>query len=101
VLRSYTYSYAGLLDQAAYSGRTATNTWDADSDRVGLVMNGTTYSFVFDTMAGIPAVIVEGDSIVCCGNAVFPPGIRRCTDQFRQHMKGGTTWKAVVGSCSA
>jgi len=63
VLRSYTYSYAGLLDQAAYSGRTATNTWDADSDRVGLVMNGTTYSFVYDTAAGIPAVIVEGDGI--------------------------------------
>ena len=30
---------------------------------VGLVMNGTTYSFVYDIAAGIPAVIVEGDGV--------------------------------------
>jgi len=44
-------------------GTTAANTWDADSNRVGLVTNGKTYSFVYDTTAGIPAVIVEGDGV--------------------------------------
>ena len=64
VLKSYTYTPAGLLATATFrdkdgNTRTLSNTWDADSNRVGMNANGTQYSFVCDTTAGIPAVIEE------------------------------------------
>jgi len=62
----YTYHPSGLLNQAQYAydpttqtWRTLTNTWDADANRVGMNANGTAYTFVYDTTAGIPAVIEE------------------------------------------
>jgi len=65
-LASYSYTPAGLLNQAQYAydpttqtWRTLTNTWDADSNRVSMNANGTAYAFVYDTTAGIPAVIEE------------------------------------------
>jgi len=65
-LASYNYTDAGLLNQAQYgydpatqTWRTLTNTWDADSNRIGMNANGTAYAFVYDTTAGIPAVIEE------------------------------------------
>jgi len=57
---TYTYTEAGLLDTASYGGRTLSNTWDADSNRVGLTAGVDEYSFVYDTTAGIPAVIYQG-----------------------------------------
>jgi RHS repeat-associated protein len=59
VLRSYTYNDDGLLSGATYPGGTASFTWDADKNRVGITMNEGNYSFVYDTTAGIPAVIEE------------------------------------------
>ncbi|MGC8863681.1 MAG: RHS repeat-associated core domain-containing protein, partial [Armatimonadota bacterium] len=64
VLKSYTYTPAGLLATATYKDkdgqtRTLSNNWDADSNRVGMNANGTAYAFVYDTTAGIPAVIEE------------------------------------------
>ncbi len=56
---SYTYTYAGLMNVASYAGRTLTNTWDASSNRVRCDMNGTTWDYVYDATAGIPAVIEE------------------------------------------
>jgi RHS repeat-associated protein len=67
VLKSYTYTPAGLLATATFrdkdgNTRTLSNTWDADSNRVGMNANGTAYVFVYDTTAGIPAVIEESTS---------------------------------------
>jgi RHS repeat-associated protein len=67
VLKSYTYTPAGLLATATFrdkdgNTRTLLNTWDADSNRVGMNANGTQYSFVCDTTAGIPAVLEESTS---------------------------------------
>jgi RHS repeat-associated protein len=67
VLKSYTYSPAGLLATATIrdkdgNTRTLSNTWDADSNRVGMNANGTAYAFVYDPTAGIPAVIEESTS---------------------------------------
>ncbi len=62
---SYTYTPAGLLNTATYSissgsgNHTLTNTWDADSNRVGMSANGQAHSFVYDITAGIPAVLQE------------------------------------------
>jgi YD repeat-containing protein len=59
VLKSYTYSPAGLLATATFrdkdgNARTLLNTWDADSNRVGMNANGTAYAFVYDPTAGNP-----------------------------------------------
>jgi RHS repeat-associated protein len=67
VLKSYTYTPAGLLATATYrdkdgNTRTLTNTWDADSNRVSFDANGTEYELVYDTTAGIPAVLEESTS---------------------------------------
>ena len=62
---SYSYTPAGLLNTATYSissgsgNHTLTNTWDADSNRVGMTADGQSYSFVYDVTAGIPAVVAE------------------------------------------
>ncbi len=67
---SYTYTPAGLLNQATYStsagsggNHTLTNTWDADSNRVkftaGAGSNPPEYDFVYDITAGIPAVVED------------------------------------------
>jgi RHS repeat-associated protein len=67
VLKSYTYTPAGLLATATFrdkdgNTRTLSNVWDADSNRVGMNANGTAYVFVYDTTAGIPAVVEESTS---------------------------------------
>jgi RHS repeat-associated protein len=67
VLKSYTYSPAGLLATATFrdkdgNTRTLSNTWDADSNRVSFDANGTEYELVYDTTAGVPAVIEESTS---------------------------------------
>ncbi len=62
---SYTYTPAGLLNQATYSitsgsgNHTLTNTWDAEGNRVAMSANGQNYSFVYDITAGIPAVVED------------------------------------------
>ena len=56
-LKSFTYTPDGLMSIATYNGRTLSNTWDADSNRVKLDANGSEYDFVYDTTAGNPAVI--------------------------------------------
>ncbi|MHB1456868.1 MAG: RHS repeat domain-containing protein [Armatimonadota bacterium] len=74
---SYTYTYAGLMETADFTGRNSDgtygqrrliNTWDSDSNRVkfevGHVVGGTytqdyNHTFVYDPTAGIPAVIQE------------------------------------------
>jgi RHS repeat-associated protein len=70
LLTSYTYTPDGLLYKS-YEGAInennvrSTHIWDGDKNRVQLVVNGSipakngTYSFVYDTTAGIPAVIEE------------------------------------------
>ncbi len=58
-VESYTYTPAGLLDTASYDSRTLSNTWDADGNRIGMSANGSSYSFVYDASAGIPAVVEE------------------------------------------
>ncbi|MEN6370822.1 MAG: RHS repeat-associated core domain-containing protein [Armatimonadota bacterium] len=62
-ISSYTYHPNGLLNQATYvtaqGNHTAVNTWDTNSNRVGLEINGGTYSFVHDIRAGMPAIIEE------------------------------------------
>jgi RHS repeat-associated protein len=67
VLKSYTYTPAGLLATATFrdkdgNTRTLSNTWDADSNRVSFDANGTEYELVYDTTAGIPAVLEESTS---------------------------------------
>jgi RHS repeat-associated protein len=67
VLKSYTYSPAGLLATATFGDKdgntlTLSNTWDADSNRVSFDANGTEYELVYDTTAGIPAVLEESTS---------------------------------------
>jgi len=67
VLKSYTYTPAGLLATATFrdkdgNTRTFSNNWDADSNRVSFDANGTEYELVYDTTAGIPAVIEESTS---------------------------------------
>jgi RHS repeat-associated protein len=67
VLKSYTYTPAGLLATATFrdkdgNTRTLSNVWDADSNRVSFDANGTEYELVYDTTAGIPAVIEESTS---------------------------------------
>jgi len=67
VLKSYTYTPAGLPATATFrdkdgNARTLSNTWDADSNRVTFDANGTEYELVYDTTAGIPAVIEESTS---------------------------------------
>ncbi|MGI6295515.1 MAG: RHS repeat domain-containing protein [Armatimonadota bacterium] len=59
VLKTYTYTPDGLLSTAEFNGKTLTNTWDADKNRVGFSGNSVDHTFVYDTTAGIPAVIVE------------------------------------------
>ena len=52
--------FDGLLDRADYSSSYNEHTWDGSGNRVGLGFNGTSsYSFVYDPTAGIPAVIEE------------------------------------------
>jgi len=64
VLKSYTYTLAGLLDTASFRGKdgntlTLSNAWDADSNRVSFNANGTEYELVCDPTAGILGVIEE------------------------------------------
>ena len=59
VLKSYTYTPDGLLSTATFNGKTLANAWDADENRVGFTVNSTNHTFVYDTTAGIPAVIQE------------------------------------------
>ncbi len=62
---SYAYTPAGLLNQATYSlsagggNHTLTNTWDADSNRVGFSTSSGGWDEVYDITAGIPAVVAE------------------------------------------
>ena len=63
-IAGYQYSPTQLLDSAGFISSAGisvplTNTWDADSNRVGMTNNGQSYSFVYDVTAGIPAVIEE------------------------------------------
>ncbi len=60
VIKSYAYTPDGLLSTAEFNGKTLTNTWDADKNRVGFSVNSVDHTFVYDTTAGIPAVIKEG-----------------------------------------
>lgn len=77
VMKSYTYTSDGLLDEAGFDytssavRRVLKNTWDANKNRVEFevgVKDGQTYTpqrgclFVYDTTAGIPAVI-QKDSV--------------------------------------
>ncbi len=57
----YSYTNDGLLASAIYGGGTTTltNTWDAMGNRVGLTVGSAEYSFVYNPVAGVPAVIVE------------------------------------------
>ncbi len=59
VIKSYTYTPDGLLSTAEFNGKTLTNMWDADKNRVGFSGNSVDHTFVYDTTAGIPAVIKE------------------------------------------
>ncbi len=59
VIKTYTYTLDGLLSTAEFNGKTLTNTWDADKNRVGFSVNSVDHTFVYDTTAGIPAVIKE------------------------------------------
>jgi RHS repeat-associated protein len=61
VIKGYIYTPDRLLDTAEFDGNTKTliNTWDADQNRVGFSVNSTNHTFVYDTTAGIPAVIQE------------------------------------------
>jgi len=54
--------YEPALIAPSGGDRTLINTWDADSNRVGMNANGTAYAFVYDTTAGIPAVLEESTS---------------------------------------
>jgi RHS repeat-associated protein len=56
---SYTYTSNGLFSQASFKSRTLTNTWDATGNRVRFVATSGSHTFVYDTKAGIPAVIQE------------------------------------------
>ncbi len=62
---TYTYTPAGLLNTATYStssgpgNHTLTNTWDADSNRVGFSTSSGGWDEVYDITAGIPAVVAE------------------------------------------
>ena len=58
-LKSYTYTPDGLLSTATFDGKTLTNTWDADKNRVGFSVDSVDHTFVYDTTAGIPAVVQE------------------------------------------
>ncbi len=62
VIKSYAYTPDGLLSTAEFNGKTLINTWDADKNRVGFSVNSVDHTFVYDTTAGIPAVIKE-DSV--------------------------------------
>ena len=70
----YDYTNAGLLDTADYSSGTITNIWDADSNRVEMDANGNEHEFVYDTMAGVPAVIKEGGPSTTAYNIREPDG---------------------------
>ena len=59
VMKSYTYTADGLMATASFDGKTLTNTWDADKNRVGFSVDSTSHAFVYDTTAGIPAVVKE------------------------------------------
>ena len=59
VMKSYTYTADGLMASASFDGKTLTNTWDADKNRVSFSADSTNHAFVYDTTAGIPAVVKE------------------------------------------
>ena len=61
VLKTYTYTPDGLLSTAEFNGKTLTNIWDADRNRVSFSVDSVDHTFVYDTMASIPAVIQEND----------------------------------------
>ncbi len=61
VIKSYAYTPDGLLSTAEFNGKTLTNTWDADKNRVGFSVNSVDHTFVYDTTAGIPAVVKEDE----------------------------------------
>ena len=58
-MKSYTYTADGLMASASFDDKTLTNTWDADKNRVGFSVDSTSHTFVYDTTAGIPAVVKE------------------------------------------
>ena len=65
--KRYEYTPANLLESVTHadvSGEPVSSmTWDADGNRVSFTSStGGTWSFVYDTTAGIPAVIEEATS---------------------------------------
>jgi len=81
-MKSYTYTPDGLLDEAEFdftnptTRRYLANTWDADKNRVQYVSGAKvgetrtpehTHTLVYDTTAGIPAVIAEDASVPANG----------------------------------
>jgi len=64
VQKTFTYTPANLLESVTHDSVQGTPvssmTWDADSNRVSFTSStGGTWTFVYDTTAGIPAVIEE------------------------------------------
>ncbi len=59
VMKSYTYTDDGQLASATFDGKTLANKWDANNNRVRFTVGSNINSFVYDTTAGIPAVIKE------------------------------------------
>ena len=58
-MKSYTYTADGLMASASFDGKTLTNTWDGDKNRVGFSVDSANHAFIYDTTAGIPAVVKE------------------------------------------
>jgi len=68
--KTYEYTPANLLSEVVHTGAgTSSMTWDADGNRVSFTSStGGTWQFVYDTTAGIPAVIEEhngSDPVYC------------------------------------
>jgi len=61
--KTYAYTPANLLSEVVHTDAgTSSMTWDADGNRVSFTSStGGTWQFVYDTTAGIPAVIEEYD----------------------------------------
>ena len=58
-MKSYTYTADRLMASASFDDKTLTNTWDANQNRVGFSVGSANHTFVYDTTAGIPAVVKE------------------------------------------
>jgi RHS repeat-associated protein len=60
VAAEYSYTADGLLATATCGGTTTlTNAWNAMGNRVGLTVGSESYSFTYNPVASVPAVIVE------------------------------------------